>query len=33
VGEHFVGEDGGVAFDLDQVQGHGGDFGQDRAAE
>lgn len=32
VGEHFVSEDGGVAFDLDQVQGHGGDFGQDRAA-
>jgi hypothetical protein len=31
--EHFVREDGGVAFDFDDVQGQGGHFSEDHAAE
>jgi hypothetical protein len=33
VGDEFVGEDGGVGFDLNQVDSHGGDFGEDGAAQ
>ena len=33
VGEEFIGENGGIALDLDNVEGEGGHFGQDRAAE
>ena len=29
----FVGENGGVCFDFDEVNRHGGDFGKDNAAE
>ena len=33
VGDKFIGEDGGVGFDFDEVDGHRGDFGEDGAAE
>ena len=33
VGDEFVGEDGGVGFDLNQVDSHGGDFGEDGTAQ
>lgn len=33
MGEEFVGEDAGVALDLHEVDGQGGDFGEDGAAE
>lgn len=33
VGEEFVGEDRGVLFDFDQVDGHRWDFGEDDSAE
>lgn len=33
VGDEFVGEDGRVAQDLDLIDAHGGDFGEDGAAE
>ena len=33
MGDEFVGENGGVGFDFDEVDGHGGDFGENDAAE
>lgn len=33
MGDEFVGEDGGVGFDFDEVDGHGRDFGEDGPAE
>jgi len=33
VGDELVGEDGAVDFDLDEVDGEGGDFGLDYAAD
>lgn len=33
MGKEFVGEDGGVAVDFDEVDGEGGDFGKHYAAE
>lgn len=33
VGDEFVGEDGRVRFDFDEVDGHGRDFGEDDAAD
>jgi hypothetical protein len=33
VREHFVWEDGGVAFDFDEVEGQCGHFGKDCAAK
>lgn len=33
VGNEFIGQDGGVGFDLDEINGHGGDFGQHGAAQ
>ena len=33
MGEHFVGEDRGVLFYFDEVDGHGGDFGEDGPPE
>lgn len=32
VGEEFVGEDGGVLFHFNEVDGDGWDFGEDHAA-
>lgn len=31
--DEFVGEDGGVGFDFDEVNGHGWDFGEDDATD
>ena len=31
--EEFVGKDGGVGFDFDEVDGYGRDFGEHGAAE
>lgn len=33
MGKEFVGQDGGVGFDFDEVDGHNGDFGEDGAAQ
>lgn len=33
MGDEFIGEDGGVGEDLHGVDGDGGDFGEDGAAE
>lgn len=33
MGDEFVGEDGGVRFDLDDVDGDGGDFGEHHAPQ
>ena len=33
MGDEFVGEDGGVSFDLYEVDGYGGYFGEDGAPE
>lgn len=33
VGDEFIGEDGGVCFDLDEINGHSGDFGEHGAAQ
>lgn len=33
MGDELVGEDGGVGVDFDEVDAHGGDFGEHGAAE
>lgn len=33
MGEEFIGKDGGVAFDFNEIHGEGGHFGKHRAAE
>ena len=33
MGDEFVGENGRVGFDFDEVDGHGWDFGEDDAAD
>ena len=33
VGDEFIGEYGGVGFDLNEINGHGRDFGQNYAAK
>jgi len=33
VGQELVGEDGGVRFDFDEIDGHDWDFGENDAAE
>ncbi len=33
MGDKFVSENGGVGFDFDEVDGHGGDFGENGAPE
>jgi len=33
MGDKFVGENGSIGLDFDEVDGHGGDFGKDDAPE
>ena len=33
MGDELVGEDGGIGFDFHEIDGHGGDFGKNYAAQ